>query len=203
MRRLFVACVLLGLAGTAAAQSFSQRGYERVIDGADVLLTPRRSLKCGTGLTCTDDPGNERTVITATGGAGGGTTGMIGMATCMPITGAVTPLFMSAGSCVEQTEVRASEHVANAMIFEDLACVASADLGSGKTVTVTGRSGSCGSLASASFTCVLTGGVSQPICNAGASTFSVSAGQCWSLQVVSSTTLDNAVRVNCTMERTS
>jgi hypothetical protein len=203
MRRLVLTCALLLLAGVAGAQSFSQRGYSRVIDENDVLLTPRISLKCGTGLTCSDDVGNERTVIAVIGGGGGGTTGMIGAGTCTPVTGGVGTLFMSSGTCVEQTEDDAAERVKNAMVFSQLACIASADIGAGKTVTVTGRVGACGSLASSSMICTLTGGVSLPVCDSGANTLSASAGQCWSLQVVPSTTLTNNAQINCTMERTT
>lgn len=203
MRRLPVVLAVLLVAGVAWGQSFSQRGYERVIDENDILLTPRRSLKCGTGLTCSDDVGNERTVLSVVGGGGGGTTGMIGAATCMPVTGDVTPLFMSSGTCVEDAELEASEPAKQAMVLQHLACVASDDVGAGKTLTVTGRVGTCGSLASSSVVCTLSGGVSIPACTSGANTISLSAGQCWSLQLVSSAVLDNSVRVNCTLERTT
>lgn len=203
MRRLVAMLALVLLAGTAWGQGFTQRGYERVADENDILLTPRRTLKCGTGMTCSDDAGNQRTVLSVVGGGGGGTTGLIGAATCMPISGDVTPLFMSSGTCVEQAELPASENVKQAMVLQHLACVASDDVGSGKTVTVTGRVGTCGSLSSSSVVCTLNGGVSVPVCTSGANTLSISAGQCWSLQVVSSAVLDNSVRVNCSLERTS
>jgi hypothetical protein len=134
----------------------------------------------------------------------GGTGGHIGVSSLTLVSGAST-LFMADGTGVDVTEDDVEQKVLNAMTFDSMQCIASADPGSGDTITVTGRTGTCGALSnSGSFTCDLVGGSGRPICDTGANTLAVSATECWSIGVTfSDTDLGTDVFVNCTMERDS
>lgn len=194
------------LAGPTEAQ-FTQPGYNTIREEGGSPLVRRREIDCiGAGITCADHAATGRTRITVTPGAGTGTTGLIGCSSCGGvISGDVGTLYMAAGTCLDAQEVDVEQRVANNITLEDMACITSADPGSGKTITVTGRTGTCGSLSpSGTFVCTLTGGSGRPNCNTGANTLAVVGTECWSLQVVSTGgSFSTDVSVTCTMERTS
>lgn len=197
--------VLLVLAlshpGSAWAPGFTKKAYDRVLDDGSEM--PRRTkLNFAGNVVVTDDSGTGSTKVTVTTGAGSGSPGLTGASSCMAITGAST-VYMAAGTCVAAQEVEVEQRVASSMVLTDMSCIASADPGSGETITVTGRTGVCGSLSSTAFVCSLTGGSGRPACTTGANNLSVSGGQCWSLQMTFGSTLATSVNVNCTLERSS
>ena len=76
---LLVGLLTLLLARRLGAQAgggpgFSTPGYNQIQDSG-TNLPKRRILDCEPAGACVDDPANDRTKITATGGGGGGTPG--------------------------------------------------------------------------------------------------------------------------------
>lgn len=136
--------------------------------------------------------------------AGGTSVNLIGCGTCTTISGAYSTVFMAPGTCVDQVEAKVEQIVMNDAVLGDLRCISSGDPGSGKIITVTGRTGVCGSLASSgTFICQISGGSARPACSATTATMAVGSDDCWDLQVASSAALTTPVAINCTLERDS
>src|SRR6185436_18636645 len=109
---------------------------------------------------------------------------IIGVDTCMVVTGNVAPLYMATSSCVESNEAKAAQRLRVSATLANMECIADGDPGAGKSITITGRSGACGSLTDSTFACTLTGGSGIPNCNTGTGKLVVaSAGQCWDLKL--------------------
>lgn len=131
-----------------------------------------------------------------------GGSGLVSASTCMNLSG-VNTVYMGNATCIDSAESRIVQQVKSSTTLSNLQCRASADPGIGKSVSVTGRFGTCGSLSpSGTFTCSLTGGFGVPVCTAGAATMVVGDDQCWSLILQPGGVFTTKVAVNCTMEGT-
>jgi hypothetical protein len=177
------------------APAFTTPGYNQ-IQSNGTNLPRRKVLNCSTNVTCTDDPANGRTTITATGGGGGSGTAALPVASCMPITGTVTPLFMSPSTCLDQTQANTLERVAATMTLATFSCKASAVTGGGQTVTMTlqKQTACTGSVTDQALTCAI--GAATDICS-GSGSIAFTAGDCLSIKVVPSGTLTTALSVQC------
>ena len=121
--------------------------------------------------------------------------------TCTLIDGALT-VYISDSGC-DRTEAGAEVYVPTAMSFRRLTCQASADPGTGRTITITGRTGTCGSSSDTAFACTLTGGAGRPTCSNTTNVLQVGAQKCWSLKVAPSGVFLTSVGVRCWLERSS
>jgi hypothetical protein len=128
-------------------------------------------------------------------------TGTLGVSTCSIVTGTVTPLYMAAGTCVDASEAAVEQPLERAGVLANLRCLGSTAFTG--TVTLTGRTGPCGALADAPFTCTLTGnGSSRPSCTTGAAKLTVaSAGHCWTLKLGFGGAISPAPIISCTVVR--
>lgn len=136
-------------------------------------------------------------------GTGGSSVNYIQASSCMLMTGSVSPLFMTSGSCIDPHEAEIEARIEGAMVFTGMECFTSADPGAAETITVTGRSGTCGSLSdSGTFACTLTGGSGRAACDTGANTLSVGDEGCWSIKLAPTAGITD-VAVNCSLKRSS
>lgn len=87
----------------------------------------------------------------------------------------------------------------SAATFTNLRCETDAVPG-GSGITITGRSGTCGSLADSSLTCLV--GAASTTCNDTANSMSPTVGQCVSFSIVGASTT-TAVRLTCSFDRTA
>ena len=128
---------------------------------------------------------------------------VIGINTSTVIDGLVSPLYMAAGTGVDAIESHVEQRLRAPGLLVNMDCVASADPGAGKTIVLTARTGTCGSMAdSGTFTCTLTGGAGRPNCNTGTTSLTVvTAGDCWDLKLTMASALTTPVTVECTLER--
>lgn len=93
------------------------------------------------------------------------------------------------------------EMAVNTANYEDIRCEASAAITGANTVTITGRKGTCGTLADdVDVQCVITGGATS--CTDLTGVLDVTAGQCMAFSMAWSASAETAY-VNCTIERTS
>jgi len=134
---------------------------------------------------------------------GGGGTGILSASTCMKLSG-VNNVYVASGTCADSSESLVLTQVENAITLSDLRCRGSVDPGAGKSVSITGRYGACGSLStSGTFTCSLTGGSGvPPSCTAGAATMAVGDEECWSLLLQPGGAFTSKMAVNCTLAAT-
>lgn len=157
---------------------------------ANVILFPDAS-----GTVCLDTG-------SGCGTGGGGAAPLLGVGTCTPLSGGVSPLFATASTCVDTPEANVEEKVKNATTFGNLQCITSGDPGSLESIVITGRSGACGALGdSGTFACTLSGGSGRATCNTGANSMALTAGQCWTIKMAPTTGIAD-VYVNCMLERT-
>lgn len=120
--------------------------------------------------------------------------------TCIDVTGAV-PIFMASGTCSDQTESKVAQPFREPGVLTKLECRGTtAFVG---TITITGRSGTCGALVNRPFTCVLTGtGSGAPRCDSGNAQLEVTAaGGCWSLGLTFGGPLSIPTGISCTIIR--
>ena len=124
-----------------------------------------------------------------------------GVSTCMVLTTSGT-FFMGMGTCVDPTEAMVEQPYAQTASLLHLSCITSAAIGSGNSITVTARTGTCGSLANSTLVCTLTGGAGRSTCNSGGTVITVAANECVSYRVVTPGTMSALPAVNCTVEQT-
>jgi hypothetical protein len=136
------------------------------------------------------------------GGGGATVAPLVAVPSCMNISGAVGTLYMADGSCLDATEARIEQKVHQAVTFTRLQCLTSVDIGGAQTITVTGRTGTCGALSdSGTFACTLTGGSGRAVCQ-DTDSLAVGAGACWALKLVATSGVADGT-VSCTLERSS
>lgn len=165
-------------------------------DGALVGRFP--CINFGANISCSADSPNGRANCTAIGGGGSAAPPLLGMAACTPVTGSVS-LYMSPGSCVDTSEAAAIMPTQDAATFDSLACRLSDTTGS-ETVTITGRSGTCGgSMSDSSFICTIAAG--GTLCDTAAASLVISAGSCFSFRVSSTGPLPAARQLLCSLSR--
>lgn len=134
----------------------------------------------------------------------GGPPGLVGVSSCTVLTGAVT-VFMGPGACADQLEEMVEQPLPG-LTFTGMRCTTSAAIGAGRALTVTARTGPCGTLAdSPGFFCTLTGdGASRSSCTTGPKLLPVAVGRCFTLEVApSGGAFVVPAAVNCTMERSA
>jgi hypothetical protein len=106
----------------------------------------------------------------------------------------------SSGANVSATENNVEVPV-QASNFVNMRCASSVAISGANTVTVTGRKGTCGTLANdTDVQCVITGGATE--CSDLTGTFDTTIGQCISFGMVWSASAETAT-VNCSIERTT
>jgi hypothetical protein len=140
------------------------------------------------------------TITCVAGGGGGSTASQIAVSSCMTLTGAVSPLYMSPSTCLDPTETAVFERVSSNTTYQNLGCKLSAVLGGGQTLTMTlNKQTNCAGASSAtSVNCVVS--PSNDKCNT-ATTVAMNGGDCISVSAAASGTFTTPVQVNCQMER--
>lgn len=141
------------------------------------------------------------TALESSGGACGTSFNpVVVFSTLMPIT-AGTTVFAGIGSGVDQTESIVQVRMP-AATYTNLNCVSSADPGgSAQSLTITGRTGTCGTALtpSGTFTCAIATG--STTCT-DTDTISTTANQCMTFSVVSSSTAATAA-VTCSVQQSA
>ena len=164
-----------------------------------VLLGQFPVINFTSNIDCSPDAANGRANCSATGGGGGsGTNGLIGISACTDLSGSVTT-YIGPGTCGDTREAAATAPVQQNATLESMACWLSGDTGA-QTVTITARSGTCGSaLSDASFVCTIGAGASS--CDTSSASLVLSAGSCFVFRVSSTGALPAPRTLNCTAER--
>lgn len=204
MRRLWIILFAVALVPRAIAdntQTF-KGPLTRVQCGGNLVGT-RATINFPANASCLDDPNNSRVNVTPAAGSGGtGANGLLGVDTCMPIDGNVSPMFTNAGSCLDPTEANVLQRVGIAATFNNLACKSSASTGGGQTVAMKVRvqTGCTGAAVDSALTCTIL--AASNACT-GTTSVAVSAGDCIDVSVAPSGALTTPLAVNCTVERTA
>ncbi|MGE0289061.1 MAG: hypothetical protein AB7I42_22950 [Bradyrhizobium sp.] len=102
----------------------------------------------------------------------------------------------------DTTEARVSAPMP-AATFANLRCRQSAAAGTSNDVTITIRTGTCGSESDSSLVCTISGGASAASCSDTSNSASTTAGQCASAKIVTPASLTNSAAITCSMERTA
>ena len=203
MRRLWIILFAVALVPRAIADNTQTfKGPLTRVQCLGALVGTRATINFPANVSCVDDAASGRINVTPSGGAGSGANGILGVDTCMPLDGNVSPLFTNAGGCLDPTEANVLQHIGIAVTLSNLACKSSANTGVGQTVTVKLRTqAACaGGAADSALTCTIAASSSTCL---GASAVAVGAGDCISVSVTPSGALTTPVAVNCTMERTA
>jgi hypothetical protein len=184
--------------------------------GTGVTSAPDDNILIGNGTIfqnkpipdCDDTGGNHLNYDTATNTPTCGTsspasiTPPLAFATGMDITTSKT-MFVGPGTLADATEAVVQTPLP-AGTYGKLRCNNGAIQGVGNNVTVTVRSGACGSQADSSVTCTVTGSAAaNQACSDTTNTITPSAGHCVDVKVVTPATLTANARVACSMERTA